>query len=64
MIKTQKVSPLEFWELTPNEAALFLDELEETQTGMAKKAGMLTDEEHERLEKRTAQLRAKGVNIL
>lgn len=60
----QKVRPLEFWQLTPNEAALFLDELEEEQEKTKVRTGMLTDEEHEFLDKRMAELRAQGVDIL
>lgn len=55
-----KVSPSEFWRMTPNEAALFIDS-HESQSPSASK---LTDEQYERLEAKRKALEAKGVVVL
>lgn len=51
------VAPSEFWKMTPNEAAIYIDE--NTPEEIAK-----SERISERIDKRRAQLLAKGVKVL
>lgn len=60
MVRLKLVSPSEFWKLTPNEGALFIDEVMAQQPGQ----GGLDADVLARLDKKAARLRKQGVNVL
>ena len=63
VVRLKCVTASEFWTLTPNEAALMIDDAIESQNKHDAEKGGLTDEARERLDKRRARLAAKGVNV-
>lgn len=64
VVKCKLLTPSEFWKSTPGEVTLLLDDQIEQAEDLNKKKGGLTDEMRERLDKRRAKERAKGVKIL
>lgn len=67
MIRLKAVTPSEFWQLTPSEGMLFIDDVHEQTQKLSepeKPKSKLNAKQLEHLETRRAKLRAKGHNVI
>jgi hypothetical protein len=63
VVRLKAVSVADFWNLSPGEAALILDDAMTTQIEQEKQRGGMNDDIRDRLDSRRAKLRAKGIDV-